>query len=93
MRKIISIAAALMLSACSTNYGMYKKVTKSTANMAMSRPIWRLRQQSSSLAQPAAMMTACMAAEVEVAAAIVMAVVAAATAPAISQHIWRPGRT
>ena len=25
MRKIISIAAALMLSACSTNYGMYKK--------------------------------------------------------------------
>ena len=24
MRKIISIAAALMLSACSTNYGMYK---------------------------------------------------------------------
>ena len=25
MRKITSIAAALMLSACSTNYGMYKK--------------------------------------------------------------------
>ena len=25
MRKIISIAAAFMLSACSTNYGMYKK--------------------------------------------------------------------
>ncbi|MGB1463172.1 MAG: hypothetical protein ACPG8C_00150 [Parvibaculales bacterium] len=25
MRKIIPIAAALMLSACSTNYGMYKK--------------------------------------------------------------------
>lgn len=25
MRKFISIAAALMLSACSTNYGMYKK--------------------------------------------------------------------
>jgi hypothetical protein len=25
MRKIISIAAALMLSACSTNYGMYSK--------------------------------------------------------------------
>ena len=25
MRKIISIAVAFMLSACSTNYGMYKK--------------------------------------------------------------------
>lgn len=25
MREITSIAAALMLSACSTNYGMYKK--------------------------------------------------------------------
>ena len=25
MRKFVSIAAALMLSACSTNYGMYKK--------------------------------------------------------------------
>jgi hypothetical protein len=25
MRKLLSIAAALMLSACSTNYGMYKK--------------------------------------------------------------------
>ena len=25
MRKITSIAATLMLSACSTNYGMYKK--------------------------------------------------------------------
>ena len=25
MRKIISFAAALMLSACSTNYGMYSK--------------------------------------------------------------------
>ena len=25
IRKLISIAAALMLSACSTNYGMYKK--------------------------------------------------------------------